>query len=147
MIRNQFAASTAIATGLILLIAAPGPARGAGFSPSGLQVPATATPASRAAAATGDDDFAGLDLTDEQKTEIAKIHQRAEAAKAVVAKDIKLTSDQKDAFLLGYTRQEYGEMFRVLTPLQQKLVRKKMEARRAADQASHAKQPPPRAQR
>src|ERR1700732_1256925 len=143
MLRNRLAASTAIATGLIFLLATPGPARGVGFSPSGSQVPTTATPASHAAA-VGEDDFAGLDLTDEQKAEIAKIHQGMEARKALVAKDTKLTSDQKDAFLLGYTRQEYGERFRVLTPLQQKLVRKKMEARRAADQASHAKQSPPR---
>jgi hypothetical protein len=145
MIRNRLAVSASIATGLIFLLAEPGPARGAGFTASAFQIPTTATPASHAAA-VGEDDFAGLDLTDEQKAEIAKIHQGTEARKALVAKDTKLTADQKDAFLLGYTRQEYGERFRVLTPLQQKLVRKKMEARRAADQASHAKQTPPRPQ-
>ena len=44
--------------------------------------------------------------------------------------------------LLGYTRMEYGEMFKVLTPEQQKQVRQKIHARRAADQAARQKQNP-----
>lgn len=88
-----------------------------------------------------DDDFAGLDLTDEQKAEMAKIRQDTDGRKALVAKDTKLSPDQKDAFILGYTRLEYGQMFRVLNPAQKKEVTKRLQARRAAEQAQQKKKP------
>lgn len=144
MKKNRFAKRLTLAAGLICLIATPGPVFGVGFSPNALQTPASATPAlpQGHAGAAGEDDFAGLDLTDEQKAEMAKIHQGIEARRAIVAKDTTLTSDQKDAFMVGYKRQEYGERLKILTPVQQKVVRKRMDARRAADQAAHPKQPP-----
>jgi len=141
----RVATSVAITAGLISLLAAPRPARADSATHSARQAPtATSSTAQRnhEAATAGEDDFAGLDLTAEQKAEFAKIREGTEAKKALVAKDTKLSSDAKDAFMLGYTRQEYGAMFKVLTPLQQKVVRKKMADRRAADQAAHAKPAP-----
>jgi Spy/CpxP family protein refolding chaperone len=86
-------------------------------------------------------DFDGLNFTDEQKAEIDKIHRETESYKSIVAKDDKLTPDQKDAMLYGYTRLEIGRTFKVLTPEQQKEVRKRILARRAADQSAPQKQP------
>ena len=144
---NRLAITLAVAAGFISVFTQPGLVRADDTTHSASQAPTAASSAAqrnRETAAAGDDDFAGLDLTADQKAQFAKMHDGIEARKALVAKDTKLTSDQKDAFILGYTRQEYGEMFRVLTPLQQKLVRKKMADRRAADQAAHAKQGPPK---
>src|SRR6202035_1527703 len=97
---NRVAALMAIAAGLILLIA-PRPARAAGFFLNAGQVPTTSSLASepQSAAAAGENDFAGLDLTGEQKAQMAKIHQAATTHKAVVAKHTKLTLRQKDALL------------------------------------------------
>jgi hypothetical protein len=88
------------------------------------------------------DDFAGLSYTEEQKSELDKIHRETESNKAAVARDEKLNADQKNAMLLGYTRMEYGRTFKVLSPEQQRQVRQRILARRAADQAAHKQQPP-----
>jgi hypothetical protein len=89
------------------------------------------------------DDFAGLTYTDEQKAEIDKIRLDTKSRKAVVAKDEKLTADQKDAMLLGYTRMEYGRIYKVLSPEQQRQVRQRIRARRTADQTAQKKQSQP----
>jgi Spy/CpxP family protein refolding chaperone len=138
---NRLANLTALLAGLVFLCGMPALADSA---PHGsMQTPAPAAPRAQAAADSGlADDFAGLDLTDDQKAQIANIHQGSAARKAVVAKDQKLDSDQKDAMILGYTRMEYGQIFKVLTPIQQKLVRKRMQDRRVAEQAAHQKQKP-----
>jgi Spy/CpxP family protein refolding chaperone len=143
----RFAKSIAISAGLMFLSATPWSVRADSAAPRAMQTPA---PASRGAQPTTNsalnDDFAGLDYSDEQKAEIAKIHSESERRKGMVAKDDKLTPDQKDAMLLGYTRLEYGEIFKVLTPIQKRLVRSRMQARREADQATHKKQLPPHPQ-
>lgn len=51
-----------------------------------------------------------------------------------VNKDENLTPEVKTAMLDGYQRIEMQELFRVLTPQQQAEVRKKVLARRAAEQ-------------
>ncbi len=143
MAKIRIANTFVIAVALLFMIAVPGPARGdtdqhpAG--PPSRPVPA-GDPVTRSA--QPGDDFEGLDYTDEEKAQIAKIHQDSESKKAVVAKSEKLTPDQKDAMILGYTRLEYGEIFRVLTPAQQKVVRQKIAARKAANQASKKPQHP-----
>ena len=88
------------------------------------------------------DYFAGLDYTAEQKAGIEKVKQDTEAKKALVAKDTKLDDSQKDAFIQGYTRLEYQEIFKLLTPAQQKLVRQRMNAAKAAANKG-AKRPAP----
>jgi hypothetical protein len=87
------------------------------------------------------DDFAGLTFSDEQKTEIDKIHRDITARKDAVTNE-RLNSDQKDAMLQGYTRIEYRRVYGVLTPEQQMQVRQKVRARREADQAAQKKQSP-----
>jgi hypothetical protein len=84
-------------------------------------------------------DFVGLNYTDEQKAEIAKVHRDMESHKAAIVKDEKLTPDQKNAMILGYTRMEYGRVYQALSPEQQRQVRQRMVARRTADQATQAK--------
>ena len=74
-----------------------------------------------------------MSYTDEQKVKIDEIRKNMRARMDAVAKDDKLTPDQKQAMLLGLQRMETSDLFKVLTPEQQKEVLKKAQARRAAD--------------
>jgi hypothetical protein len=139
MNKNRFAKPVAVAAGFIFLLAAPGLVRTQSTPSGAVQTP---TPASPGAQPFPEDDFAGLSFTDEQKTEIDKIRRDTASRKEVVAKDEKLTSDQKDAMILGYTRLEYSSIFKVLSPEQQRQVRQKIRARKAADPATQSKQSP-----
>lgn len=90
------------------------------------------------ATATGDarpiDDFAGLTLTDDQKTKIAQIRHNAELRREAVIKDENISQSQKDTALQLLQRMETSKIFKVLTPDQQAEVRKRIMARRAAEQ-------------
>jgi Spy/CpxP family protein refolding chaperone len=142
MNKNRFAKPVAIAAGLIFLWAAPGLTRAQSASPRPVPTSKVASPGAQANRdSLPPDDFAGLSYTDEQKAEIEKIRLDTTSRKAVVAKDEKLTADQKDAMLLGYTRMEYGRIYKVLSPEQQRQVRQRISARRAAHQAAKKKQP------
>ena len=139
---NRFSSPAAVAAGLLFLFAVPWPARAQSAPPGGAQTPMPALPGPQPQADSLSEAFAGLKYTDEQKVEIDKIHREAETRRAAVSKDEKLTQDQKDAMLLGYTRLEYSSIFKVLTPEQQKQVREKIRARKAADQAAQKKPAP-----
>jgi Spy/CpxP family protein refolding chaperone len=147
---NRFAVPIAFAVGFILMSSVPGQAGSETAQPRVAAVQPRVAPApnvpSTGAQQKNDaapaNDFAGLDYTDEQKAEIARIHRDAESRKAVIAKADQLNADQKNAMLLGYTRMEYGEIFRVLSPAQQRHVRERILARRTADKGGPKKQPP-----
>jgi Spy/CpxP family protein refolding chaperone len=143
MNNNRFAKTVAVAAGLIFLWAAPGLTRAQSASPRPAQTSKVASTAQAKRDSLPPDDFAGLSYTDEQKAEIDKIRLDTKSRKAMVAKDEKLTADQKDAMLLGYTRMEYGRIYKVLSPEQQRQVRQRIHARRAADEAAKKKQPQP----
>jgi Spy/CpxP family protein refolding chaperone len=144
MKKNGFPIGVAVALGFVLLCATPGltHAQSAPSSPSAqssapapVQTPHPATPGARPKKNTSpEDDFAGLSYTDEQKTKIEEIRKDTRARMDAVIKDDKLMPEQKQAMLTGLQRLEASEMFKVLTPEQQKEVRKKVQARRAAEQ-------------
>ena len=142
MNKYRFTKPVAVAAGLIFLWLAPGLTRAQSAPPRSVQTSKVASTGAQANRnSLPPDDFAGLTYTDEQKAEIEKIRLDTKSRKAVVAKDDKLTADQKDAMLLGYTRMEYGRIYKVLSPEQQRQVRQRISARRAADQAAKKKQP------
>jgi Spy/CpxP family protein refolding chaperone len=142
MSKNRFAKAVAVAAGFVFLSAASGPARAQSIHPVAVQASNATRPAVQPKGdALPPNDFAGLNYTDAQKAEIDKIHRETESRKAAVAKDQHLTEDQKNAMLVGYTRMEYGESFKVLSPEQQKQVRQRLVARKASEQASQKKQP------
>jgi len=86
------------------------------------------------------DDFAGLNFTEDQKTQIRQIHEDMKSHRETVAKDEKLDADQKGAMLQGFERMEYRQVYDVLTPEQQTDVRKKVLARRAMERRARQKQ-------
>ena len=133
----------AVAAGFSFLCLAPGAARAQSTAPPAIPNRQMAPrPTQPANSSIMEDDFAGLNYTDEQKAEIDKIHAETKAHEDLVSKDEKLNADQKDAMLLGYTRLEYGQIYTVLTPEQKKQVQKKIHARRAADEAAKMHTPP-----
>ena len=134
---NRFHRVLLITAGLTMLVVVPGSARGDQAQDRTTPNPASPSPSK---VASFEDYFAGLDYTDQQKAEIDKIKQNIEAKKTLVAKDAKLDAYQKDAMIQGYTRLGYGEIFRLLTPAQQKVVRQRMAANRPANKGP--KRPP-----
>ena len=145
MTKNRIAESVAVAAALIFLFAVPDLARAQKAQPFAAPAPnGGLTRTQPQSSSTPSSDFDGLTYTNQQKAEIDKIHQDTEARKAVVAKDGQLSVDQKDAMLLGYTRMEYGQVFRVLSSEQQKQVRQKLTARKDAEQAAKRKQVQPK---
>lgn len=140
---NEFTKSVTIAT-LVGVFSLPAH----GFSDSGAK-PAIQTPQALTATSHSktnpalNDDFAGLTFTAEQKSQISAIHEDTVSKVAIVKADTKLDQDQKGAMISGYARMENGRIFAVLTPIQQKQVRAKIQARRATEQAAHKKQSQP----
>lgn len=142
---NRFAQKVAITAGLMTLLALTGSARA--DQPQNRPAANPAQASGQAKPPSLEDFFAGLDYTDEQKASIDKVKQESDAKKAIVAKDSKLDNDQKGAFIQGYTRLEYQQIFKLLTPKQQKLVRQRMDAAKAATNKAprkYATPPPPR---
>lgn len=146
MTRNRIAKRVVVAFGFLFLCAAPASAQS--NPPSAAPTQLGASPTARPKKDTPPIDyFAGLTLTDDQKAKIAEIRQNSKSRIDALAKDEKLSPEQKDAFFTGYRRMENSEIFNVLTPEQQAEVRKRMRAQRAAEQ--HQKKavpatPPPK---
>jgi hypothetical protein len=142
MNKNKLAKSIAVVGALVLLSVTP--ELGRAQSAPHHTVQASRPGASARAQSNTDalaDVFAGLSYTDEQKAAIDKIRQETDSRKAAVLKDDKLATEQKDAMVAGYSHMEFGFMYKVLSPDQQRLVREKIRARRAAEQAQKKQLP------
>jgi Spy/CpxP family protein refolding chaperone len=140
---NPFSRPVAVAAVFLVLFAVPELACAYSAPDTEVQTPTPAMPGSQAESSSSPAEyFQGLEYTPEQKVQIDKIHQDAETKRAAVTKDEKLTQDQKDAMLVGFTHLEYSLIFKVLTPEQQRQVRNKIRARKAADQAAQKKDAP-----
>jgi Spy/CpxP family protein refolding chaperone len=153
MNKNRFAKRLAVAAGFFFLCAAAtGLARAQDSPPSPSSPPTPTSPvltprkplpmARSKKAPSAADDFAGLQFTNEQKAKIDQIHQDMKLRTDAVAKDGKLTPEQRDAMLAGYERMERGQVFKVLTTEQQKEVLKKVHARHVAEQDAQKKKQP-----
>ena len=86
-----------------------------------------------------------MQYTEDQKAKISKIHEDIKSRVDAVIKDNKLSPDQKGAFLQGFERMERSEVYKVLTPEQQREVSKRMHALRQEEQKEQEKKkaPPP----
>jgi len=145
MNKNRFAKRMAVAVGFFFLCAAPGLTRAQSSPPSPAPAPPKTAPAVRAKKNTPPPDyFAGLEYTDEQKAQIDQIHQDMKTRMDAVAKDQKLTAEQKDAMLAAFQRSERSQVYRVLTSWQRREVARRARARQAAEQAAQSKQPSPK---
>src|SRR5271169_5447489 len=113
MSRNRLAKPAAVVGGVIFLCAVPGLIRAQSAPPGPVQAPKLASSGAQVKRdSLPADDFAGLKYSEEQKAEIDQIQRNTKALMDAVAKDDKLTPDQKDAMLLGYKRMEYGRVYK-----------------------------------
>ena len=76
--------------------------------------------------------LAGLTLTDDQQVKIDQIREDTRSRLAAVANDKRLSPEAADAMFRGFQRIENGKILEVLTPDQQREVRRRMSAWRAA---------------
>jgi Spy/CpxP family protein refolding chaperone len=133
--QNRFAMPAAVVAGIFFMCVAPGPIRAQFSQPGQVQGPPTALPGvgrpTRDAHPT--DYFYGLKFTPEQKAQIDEIHQNMKSRMDTVAKSQQMSPEQKDAMLAGLERMKQGQIFKLLTPEQQKEVRERIRARRAAE--------------
>ena len=119
-----------VAAGFLFLCAAPELALGQSSQPGA----APAAPTKSALAPRGKsppDLLEGLTLTDDQKSKIEQIREDTKSRQAAVARDKNLDAETADAFLRGYQRNENAKILEVLTPAQQKEVRKRIATWRA----------------
>jgi len=142
MNKVRFAKLLAVASAFIFLSAEPGLCRVQSGEPASVDTPKVFSPAPPKRDSLPANDFSGFDYTDEQKAEIDQIRKDTKSQIDVVAKDQKLTADQRDAMILGYTRMEYGRIYTVLTPVQRREVQQRIRVRRVADEAAKKKQVP-----
>lgn len=138
MHKNACVRQVAVAGGFLLLCAAPKVSLGQSVPVSPARnAPARPAPARRPAFISPNEFLAGLTLTNDQKEKISQIREDTKSALTEVAKDEKLGPEVKDAMLEGYQRLQNSKIFDLLTPEQQREVRKRISESRAA-----AKQPP-----
>jgi Spy/CpxP family protein refolding chaperone len=78
----------------------------------------------------GERPFAGLNLSDDQKAQIKKIHQAAKTKAEAVMSDTSLSDADKQAKIKEIHRNAMMESEKVLTPEQQAQIREKRKERR-----------------
>ncbi|HEY2547884.1 MAG TPA: Spy/CpxP family protein refolding chaperone [Candidatus Acidoferrum sp.] len=137
MNRNSITKQIAVAAGFLALTFAPGITR----AQSGSQTPAQdqtqtapATPAQHEGRMHGA--MKGLNLTDDQKAQMKKIHESTKAQLDAVKNDGSLTADQKAAKIHELRQGAREQMVKLLTPDQ----RQQMKANERALRASHKEQ-------
>jgi Spy/CpxP family protein refolding chaperone len=143
MIRNGITKQIAVAAGLLALTLAPGISR----AQSGSQPPAEdqsqaapAAPAQQEGRIHGA--LKGLNLTDDQKAAMKKIHETTKAQLDAVNKDESLTAEQKDAKTHQLRHGARMQMVKLLTPEQRQQMKANVRALRASRREQQQQQPP-----
>ena len=143
MIRNSITKQIAVAAGLLALTFAPGISR----AQSGSQPPsqdqsqaAPAAPAQHEGRMHGP--MQGLNLTDDQKAAMKKIHESTKAQLEAVNKDESLTADQKEAKTHQLRHGARMQMVKLLTPEQRQQMKANVRALRASRREQQQQQPP-----
>ena len=142
MIRNNITKQIAVAAGFLALSFAPGISR----AQSSAQPPAQdqSQPAQHEGRMHGA--MKGLNLTDDQKAGMKKIHESTKAQLDAVNKDESLTVDQKEAKIHQLRHGARLQMVKLLTPEQQQQMRANVRALRASRREKQQQQQPPQVQ-
>jgi Spy/CpxP family protein refolding chaperone len=142
MISKNATKQLAIAAGLLALTFAPGISR----AQSGSQPPAQdqsqaapAAPAQQEGRKHGV--MQGLNLTDDKKAAMKKIHESTKAQMETLNKDESLTADQKAAKVHQLRHSARMQMVKLLTPEQRQQMRANVRALRAS-RREQQQQPP-----
>jgi Spy/CpxP family protein refolding chaperone len=143
MTRNSLTKQIAVAAGLLALTFAPGISRAQSSSQPPAQDQSQAAPAAPAQhKGRMHGAMKGLNLTDDQKVEMKKIHESTKAQLDAVNKDESLTADQKAAKIHQLRHGARMQMVKLLTPEQRQQMRANVRALRAARREKQQQQPP-----
>ena len=133
MNKIAFVKPVVVAGAFLILCAAPKPAFAQSSQPGAAPPPPIRSAAAPPRNSTAPPDLLeGLTLTDDQQVKIDRIREDTRSRLAAVANDKKLSPEAADAMFRGFQRIENGKIFEVLTPEQQREVRRRMSAWRAA---------------
>lgn len=142
MIRNSITKQIAVAAGFLALAFAPGISR-AQSSQAPAQDQGQASPAAPAQQeGRKHGAMAGLNLTDEQKEQMKRIHESTKAQKDAVNKDESLTADQKSVKIHQLRHAARLQMAKLLTPEQRQQMKANVREMRAARREHQQQQPP-----
>lgn len=145
MNRNSITKQIVVAAGFLALTFAPGISRAQDTAQPPAQDQSQATPAAPAQqTAKRHGAMQGLNLTEDQKTAMKKIHDSTKAKVEALKQDESLTTDQKAAQIHQLRQGARVEMVKLLTPEQRQQMRANVRAMRAARREQQ--QQPPQAQ-
>lgn len=141
MTRYSVTKQFAVAAGFLALTLSPGISRAQSSQPPAQDQSqaAPAIPSQHEGRKHGA--MSGLNLTDEQKAEMKKIHESTKAELEAVNKDESLTADQKAAKIHELRRSARRQMVKQLTPDQRQQMKANIRERRAARRERQQQQP------
>jgi Spy/CpxP family protein refolding chaperone len=145
MIRTSITKQIAVAAGFLALTFAPGISRAQDTAQPPAQdqsQAAPATPAQQTAKRHGV--MQGLNLTEDQRAAMKKIHESTKSQVEAVKQDQSLTADQQSAKIHELRHSARLQMVKLLTPDQRQQMRANVRALRAARREQQ--QQPPQAQ-
>jgi Spy/CpxP family protein refolding chaperone len=146
MNRNGITKQIAVAAGFLALTFAPGISRAQSSSQPPAQDQSQAAPAAPAEhEGKMHGAIEGLNLTDDQKAGMKKIHESTKAQLDAVNKDESLTADQKEAKTHQLRHRARLQMVKLLTPEQRQQMRANVRALRASRREKQQQQQPPQA--
>jgi Spy/CpxP family protein refolding chaperone len=147
MIRNNITRQIAVAAGFLALSFAPGISRAQSNAQPAAQDQSQAAPAAPAQHEPRmHGAMKGLNLTDDQKAGMKKIHESTKAQLDAVNKDESLTADQREAKIHQLRHGARLQMVKLLTPEQQQQMRANVRALRASRREKQQQQQPPQVQ-
>jgi len=129
----------AVTAGLLALTFAPGITRAQGSAQAPAQEQSQAAPAKHEGRMHGA--MKGLNLTDDQKTQMKKIHESTKTQLDAVKSDNSLSADQKAAKIHELRRDSRAQMVKLLTPEQREQMKANVRALRASRREKQ-QQPP-----
>ena len=143
MIRNSVTKQIAVAAGFLALTFAPGISRAQDASQQPAQDQSQAAPATRThREGRMRGAMKGLNLTDDQKAQMKKIHESTKAQFDTVKKDESLSADQKADKIHDLRHSSRMQMVKLLTPEQREQMKANVRALRAARHEKQQQQPP-----
>lgn len=91
----------------------------------------------------GDDELSKLNLSDEQKAQVKKIHQDMKAQMDTIQNDTTLSAEQKQEKIKQLHKASHEQVKQLLTPEQRQQMKADEMARKAAKQQGGQSAPPP----
>lgn len=140
MIRISITKQIAVAAGFLALTFAPGISRAQDSAQPPAQDQSQTAPAKHEGRMHGA--MKGLNLTDDQRAEMKKIHESTKSQVDALKQDESLTADQKEAKIHQLRHSARMQMVKLLTPEQREQMRANVHASRASRRERQKQEPP-----